>query len=997
MWSKRGGPGGGRGGRGRGGPGGGGGDQRSCNYCKESGHIIANCPKLANKPDRRAPGGQPSRPGPSGYQPATTNAPTPQRTIPVTAVVTYEPTELQPKGNRKMKPTFVGRPGVGRNGRAIALIANHFRLLIKDITVYHYDIQFECNTRPMGQAASGAVGSGAGGGDRESRNKVRKLRQMENRLAFNKFMDIKRELFRTAQGVQLRPVFDGNSIVYTRGQLAQDQFTGNIEVTLDGKATQVRVNIQFAQAIDLSAINLYYDGQSDLVPREAMQALDIILRYGPTSTRVPIGNSLYPKWETHKGRDGRINIDDVGNKQVVFGHYQSTRLTKMGPTILVDRSATAFFTAGPLLEFMRRLKGGIPRNYRKPMNDYLLDNAKGLRVYTEHLGYKRRYTIKGLSQKPSNAQTFEYDDESGRKVRTTVKDYFRQNYPNVNINDTEFPCLIPQASKTIYLPMDVCYLYPDQPVSRNKLTGDNTAKMVRECGTQGPVDRFAEITNAVAAIKTASQLYLTEFQLDIDSRASKIPGRVLAKPAIKGLDRKERKKMHRPVELRHWAVANLCENGWPKVDAQAAKEFGEGLCEQAASVGMTVHKPTPIRTPGGTGAQDIEAAFREAKAECRRKGGALQMILFVIPDDNVYNVIKHVGDCNEGIVTQCVKAKNAVPPFRGPDRRGGVQSNLLLKINTKLGGVNRILEALPDKPKVLCDPKSRVMIIGADVTHPAPADKLESSVAACIGSIDADHCKYSASIRAQERSARAQAAEMIKEFDVMIKELLDEYRKALGGLPNHIIYYRDGVSESQFQQVLDYEHRMLLEACLAKGIKQPKVTFITVQKRHHTRFRPEREADGLGAKRNIPPGTTVDSHVVHPTDFDFYLCSHVGIQGTSRPTHYYVLHDDYKFTADDLQKLSYYLCYVYARCDTPISIPAPVQYAHLAAYRARNHIVANIQSGAVGGGGGGSDRGSRSPRDETDDQRVARERALARELNRVIKVDQSIKNNMYYC
>ncbi|KAG4996968.1 hypothetical protein JHK84_028001 [Glycine max] len=36
---------------------------------------------------------------------------------------------------------------------------------------------------------------------------------------------------------------------------------------------------------------------------------------------------------------------------------------------------------------------------------------------------------------------------------------------------------------------------------------------------------------------------------------------------------------------------------------------------------------------------------------------------------------------------------------------------------------------------------------------------------------------------------------------------------------------------------------------------------------------------------NILPGTVVDSKICHPTEFDFYLCSHAGIQGTSRPAH----------------------------------------------------------------------------------------------------------------
>ena len=52
-------------------------------------------------------------------------------------------------------------------------------------------------------------------------------------------------------------------------------------------------------------------------------------------------------------------------------------------------------------------------------------------------------------------------------------------------------------------------------------------------------------------------------------------------------------------------------------------------------------------------------------------------------------------------------------------------------------------------------------------------------------------------------------------------------------------------------------------------------------------------------------GTTVDIGITHPTEFDFYLCSHQGIQGTSRPSHYHVLWDDNHFEADELQQLTF--------------------------------------------------------------------------------------------
>lgn len=71
--------------------------------------------------------------------------------------------------------------------------------------------------------------------------------------------------------------------------------------------------------------------------------------------------------------------------------------------------------------------------------------------------------------------------------------------------------------------------------------------------------------------------------------------------------------------------------------------------------------------------------------------------------------------------------------------------------------------------------------------------------------------------------------------------------------------------------------------------------------------------------------------------FPFYCCVH--FQGTSRPSHYYVLWDDNRFTADELQILTYQLCHTYVRCTRSVSIPAPAYYARLVAFRARYHLV----------------------------------------------------------
>ncbi|WOL06560.1 hypothetical protein Cni_G15294 [Canna indica] len=58
------------------------------------------------------------------------------------------------------------------------------------------------------------------------------------------------------------------------------------------------------------------------------------------------------------------------------------------------------------------------------------------------------------------------------------------------------------------------------------------------------------------------------------------------------------------------------------------------------------------------------------------------------------------------------------------------------------------------------------------------------------------------------------------------------------------------------------------------------MTFVVVQKRH-TRFFPEVHGNRDLSDRksgNILPGTIVDQKICHPTEFDFYLCSHAGIK-----------------------------------------------------------------------------------------------------------------------
>ncbi|KAH7950722.1 hypothetical protein HPB52_000074 [Rhipicephalus sanguineus] len=337
--------------------------------------------------------------------------------------------------------------------------------------------------------------------------------------------------------------------------------------------------------------------------------------------------------------------------------------------------------------------------------------------------------------------------------------------------------------------------------------------------------------------------------------------------------------------------------------------------------------------------------------------GEKDLVLVVLGNAGLYAAVKAAADVRVGVLTQCVQEKSLT--------RHRLWRNICLKINAKLGGCNNIL-CKTWSERIFKD----AIVIGIDVNHPAPGDNHTPSIAACVASMDDYAFKYHARVAVQMDGDQAVARkEVVMKLQDMVLNLLRssmDYRRKRRR-PQRIIVYRDGVSEGQFKEVKAKEVEAIRSACRQiHRAYNPSVTFIIVQKRHHTRFLPVHE--GQPVDLNVPPGTTIDNVVTHPENTNFFLCSHQGLLGTSRPAHYHVLCNDSGDKPNELQQLTYDLCHLVARCTRSVSTPAPVYYAHLAAFRAKNHI-----------------EGSRLDRS-----------ASAQQYKDAVQVHEEIANKMYF-
>lgn len=254
------------------------------------------------------------------------------------------------------------------------------------------------------------------------------------------------------------------------------------------------------------------------------------------------------------------------------------------------------------------------------------------------------------------------------------------------------------------------------------------------------------------------------------------------------------------------------------------------------------------------------------------------------------------------------------------------------------------------------------MLIGADVTHKAAG----VSIAGVVASRDKHFAGYFTDMRAQlsrtfgtEKQRLRQSEERVLELDAMVSSLVLRWRSANGGLPSVVLYYRDGVSNGQFQPVLTNEHHQLTEAFRSAGRSvgdpqyNPELVIIVCQKRHQTRFfldpsevpkgkgkskgkfqSNDGKGKGNGAKRDEEPrhleaGTVASKGIATLGNLNFYLVSQKGLKGTSVPCHYHVLHMDprLELRADDVERITYDLCHLYSRADKTVSYAPPAYFA----------------------------------------------------------------------
>ncbi|XP_057488619.1 protein argonaute 16-like [Actinidia eriantha] len=836
------------------------------------------------------------------------------------------PPPVKPENMGQLDPpkrSIMSRRGFGSTGRHISLLANHFLVSVKhqNEIFYQYSVSISYEDK----------------------------KAVENKGIGRKVID---KLYQTysSELAEKRFAYDGEKSLYTVGPLPQNklEFTVVLEESFakhgsppqNGSPSEsskrskrsfqsktYNVEISFAAKIPLKSISLALQGSEAQNTQDALRVLDIILRQQAANR----GCLLVRQSFFH---DDSRNFTDVGGGVTgCRGFHSSFRPTHGGLSLNMDVSTTMILTPGPVIDFLL-----ANQNAREPRNiDWgkAKKMLKNMRVKTRHSN--KEFKIIGLSEKPCNQLFFplkvknsDIEHDGGQPLEITVYEYFTK-HRNIELTYSAYmPCIdVGKPKRPSYLPLELCTLVSLQRYTK-ALSSLQRASLV-EKSRQKPPERIRVVTDAIRNYCYDDDPLLAASGISIEKKLTQVDGRVLEAPKLKFgnnedfLPRNGRwnfnnKQLLTPIRIERWAVVNFsgrCDTS----------HLSRELINCGRNKGIHIDRPHTLieEDPQHRRSSPVVRVDRMFENILAKLPGPPQFLLCVLPErktSEIYGPWKKKSLSEFGIATQCIS------PTKINDQ---YLTNVLLKINSKLGGTNSLL-AIEQSSRIPMIKDTPTMILGMDVSHGSPGRSDIPSIAAVVGSRSWPLIsRYRAAVRTQ--SSKVEMIESLYnplangDDDGIMRELLvDFYQTSNGRKPAQIIVFRDGVSESQFNQVLNWELDQMIKAFQhLDEVDVPKFTVVVAQKNHHTKL------FQAGAPENVPPGTVVDTKIVHPRNYDFYLCAQAGMIGTSRPAHYHVLLDEIGFSPDDLQNLIHSLSYVYQRSTSAISIVAPVCYAHLAA------------------------------------------------------------------
>lgn len=514
---------------------------------------------------------------------------------------------------------------------------------------------------------------------------------------------------------------------------------------------------------------------------------------------------------------------------------------------------------------------------------------------------------------------------------TTVINFYQNlgitvNYPNL-------PCIKSRSPKHPYYPMEMCSLLAGQKVPIFRLSTTARSHLMVMNKPHPNVSRGAS-RRARDVIASMNQEQFSTFGVQLSRNPVEAFGHTLNKPVLEyknqtlnpNRDFWESGPFYHAIDLLdNWYVVDTVG-----VDNHVLMNFMFNFSQFSSKFGLRMSRPQKIDKPKQQILEQpdcLNYLIRELSSKTERD---LRFVMFIIDSMSTQlNRMIHLAfDEHPTVTATCLRQESIM----NQRQHRSIYRTLVHKLNARLGGTNHIYNR--ETWERLSLDSSEIMVVGLDVTH--PDNELSGvSIVGCAYTYCKDLFRHKSLVWPQ-----AARKEIITKMGPLMKRILNDYEQENNRLPKHVVVYRDGVSHEEFERVRLYEIAKATElidsVSSTTGHVKPHLSYIIAQKRHTMRFYQVSSGENV---HNPPGGTLINQGIVPQEDREFYLYSNTSPQATARPLHYHILMNG--MGLDNLQKLTYYLCFNFGKCSSSLSMPSSLRYAHNAAYDARNRVIAS--------------------------------------------------------
>ena len=336
--------------------------------------------------------------------------------------------------------------------RSVPIRVNHFFVKFKsDNIIMHYDVDIKSEAPPK-KGSSGKI-------PKSTLFMIREKLSSDNPSHF------------PASSI----AYDGEKNIFSAVELPTGKFKVEFSEAEDTKVYSFIVTINLVKQLELQKLSDYFSGKLPYVPREILQAMDVVMKENPARCMISVGRSFYP----HQfSREDELGYGIIASR----GIQQSLKPTAQGPSFCLDFSVVPFLKPVPVLDFLKehvnRFNLDDFKNFRREVEAAL----QGLKVRVAHRRTGQKFTVVGLTSQETRDLSFLAEDLEGKDSpkKVTLVDYFKEKYDR-DIIYKHIPCLdVGKNNRKNYVPMEFCTLVEGQRYPKENMDRYSTQKLKQE-------------------------------------------------------------------------------------------------------------------------------------------------------------------------------------------------------------------------------------------------------------------------------------------------------------------------------------------------------------------------------------------------------------------------------------------------------------------------------------------------------------------------------------